>query len=545
MGINLLTHRAGVVVTPDALALLATSLALWQAVLYRQTGKTHYILLSALAAALAASSKYNYATAFTFPLMAHLLRIVDGRERMGTGIQVGTVGVFLFGLFVFLFPAVLDPVRFLHNVSSALNYYVAPDPPPLWKMVYGYGAKVVALFQGGDFVVGSGEAIQAQQKTRFQPWLPSLPLLVLLSVGLWHGLRRIPRNALIVIIPAVAASLSVGPNFEFYFARYMLPGVSAWAVVLGIGISVCGAWVRRRFGGNFPLGGGLVLLAVLLAFLPYAISQAQPREADSRVLLSQWALKNLPKGSRLWIARETRWYISPEEKKHFAIQMGTIAQAMQNPPRNVDYLILPRKVQLYQPLMRRPDLVAAYNAWLSPLKAVHEEGLKTKEAVYFGKPTISPHVLIVRPSELPSGRSVGGRDMIYGVALQHSIEDSNDVHLSDGPLAVTSRVTLNGSVVLTTPTATLRLTARGTSPFRQQEQPTVSVDIRNADANTTSLLANFTLGRSQAGLLPYNASLNNPLPPGNYVVRVRVTDPDGLPVAIEMLEFLPTVGKGI
>ncbi len=112
--------------------------------------------------------------------------------------------------------------------------------------------------------------------------------------------------------------------------------------------------------------------------------------------------------------------------------------------------------------------------------------------------------------------------------------------LSDGPLTLLPGPTLEAPIRLTTPTANLRLTAQGTAPVRQLSQPTAIVELFAEDRpSTIPIRADFILERSQGGLNAYNRALGTAVPPGNYRVRVRVTDMDGLPVNLELLEFTP------
>jgi len=285
-----------------------------------------------------------------------------------------------------------------------------------------------------------------------------------------------------------------------------------------------------------PLVIGVLLIAPMAVRVAASAWQAFTFE-DSRVTMSRLMLERLPNKTKIAILDELRWFVTPKESEKFILSRSTIAGAMISPvTTDTQYILAPAKVTYYtwNPIKKKE--AEMMNSWLSRgSDEIVVEGLS--EQVYFGKPTISPKVRLIRndrnfliPPMIPLNE-------IYGPAFR-PLGSPDSVMLSEGTLSIRPGNVVEAPVRLSKNMTAVILRAHGTSPDLQQVTPVMNIDmydIKDTARKNYIMRGAFELDRSQRGLVDYK--LGTYLPAGDYVVRLRPTDPENFFVEIELISF--------
>ncbi|MCX7717171.1 MAG: glycosyltransferase family 39 protein [Candidatus Sumerlaeaceae bacterium] len=555
-----------VVVSPDATACLATCLTLWASLHLARHGQRWALWTAGVAAAAAAALKYNYAPALLLPFVAHLVGpwLSSDEDRRAPAVANASgcpwnarlAGLTLIvggSLIVFLLPALMDPTRFLHNLSTAFRYYVSPADAGVLDMLNGYLRKAAALLDSGDF--RSTATVGAQQAMDFNFRIHGLLLLVMVGAGIASAV--VARRSLLWLPVVSVASVfaMVGWETAFFFSRYMLPALPAALVLAGGGFDFI--W-RKTLAGRLSasrgpaakVGAGAVLLAAgILILLPIGarslrLARHTRATVEPRNEMSKAMLEKVPEESRILVLREVRWFFRPEEKKRFRFGEATICKLLVSPQAltEYDYILAPRQVAFYTRTPQRDLQVGPMNDWLKRLpKAVLAFG-PADSAMFFGKPSRNPGVQLVPVDDSlrQSAPLIPGR-VVFGPALDPGPAASNLAALSDGPLAIKPGVWVGSPIRLDGPTSTVVIRARGSSPFEQEDYPEITLEVTAGTTDTlfTKPVAKviLSLDRTASGMGPYERPLN--LPGGDYLMRLRAKDADNLMTLIESIEFKP------
>lgn len=238
---------------------------------------------------------------------------------------------------------------------------------------------------------------------------------------------------------------------------------------------------------------------------------------------------------------DTRWADSPAERARFGMSSTTLARALFDPPdpAAVDYIVMPVSVaaagQAFPEVVRHAERV---NAWLAraPAGLISGDRTMTLGDVL----THDPGVRVVRNDAafVASWRPETPAGIVFGAAFDTILPSARGQPLSGSGVALRPGVPVVAPLRLTTHTTLLALRAKGTAAARQDVSPVVGFDI--AASTDTAFRASFAhvdfhLERSQGGMQEYELRMHRTLPPGDYAVRLRPDDMDGLLVLVDWL----------
>jgi hypothetical protein len=551
-------------VSPDATACLATCVTLWASLHLARRGDTWALWTAGVAAAAAAALKYNYAPALVLPFVAHcagpwLARDGDASAENDQAARccpwnarlAGLVLIVAGSLAVFLLPGLMDPTRFLHNLSTAFRYYTAPADTGWPDVFNGYLRKLFALLDAGDFRSGTPAAARVQMDFNFR--IHGL-LLLLAALGGVAAAVVAKRSLLwLPIVSVLSVFAMVGWETSFFFSRYMLPALPAALVLAAAGFDAAwrvtlARWLGARHGSVARWMGTVLLFgAGAVVLLPIGIRSAGLARdtrafVEPRNELSKAMLEKIPKGSRILVLRELRWFFRPEEQNQFRMAQTTICRVLNAPEilAEFDYILAPRRISFYTRTPLRDEMMQRMNSWLASLPAPVLMFGSKDTAMYYGKPSRNPGVQLVpvdetlrqRPAAIPER-------VVFGPAFDPGPARSNLAELSDGPLAVKTGVWVTAPVRLDQPTSRVVIRARGTWPFEQEEYPELTLEVTASTTDTMFLKPagriTLSLDRTGSGMGPYERPLN--LEAGDYLMRLRCVDADNLMTLIESVEF--------
>jgi Dolichyl-phosphate-mannose-protein mannosyltransferase len=261
----------GVTDVPATMFILASVLF---ALRLSESGAMKDLLLSAMMAGFAASTKYNAVLVVLAPLWV-VLRGSGAKAR-----RAAIVIAVLLAAFLLTTPySVLDYPKFVSSLQNISSH----------------------LAEGHGVMLGRGWFVHLTQSLRYGL---GLPLLAAGIVGLVLLLRQRPREAMVIAIFPVTYYLVIGSGFTV-FARYILPVVPFLCLTAAYAVAAAGEWIASR--AHAPARSALVawvLAAVAIAPSAWSVLQFDRllRRADSRVIVSEWIRQRLPEGGTINVA---------------------------------------------------------------------------------------------------------------------------------------------------------------------------------------------------------------------------------------------------
>lgn len=530
-------------VIPDAPALAATSICLWASAALLTTRAKWAYITAAVSAAAAAGFKVNYAPVFLMPVAAHAFSMRPDKARFWDAGLVRLMLWFAVFAIVFQVDAILYPTLFLHDYSGVFNarIHTGITPHGLSSVLRGYSVKTLALFDAGEFVGSVG----SNQPSVFKPWARGFPLVFLAVAGFLYLLRFRPRIWGMLVLMTAGLLIAMGAGTVAFFTRYLLPAAPAAAVIAGFGMPGVVSLLRSLKKGTLsPRSANAALtISFIVAFLPILVSTTlrcwrQHRFVDPRVQLSQFMLRELPKGTAVAFLDETRWNFAPEEKAKFKVQTTTIARLLHSPLSTTEtqYLVTPLRVAYGQQMTDSKAWEKQMNDWLASAKPVKSFG--TDPSV-FGLPPKETGVKLVRNDNALASRTPEiPVDVIRGTAFDPGPDQEGAATLADETLAVKTYAWVTSPVRITHPVKTVVIRAKGTSPTPQETLPVVQLQAAaTEDTAFRKPLANcqVTIHSSGSGMISYEGDMS--LPQGTYLLRLRPVDPDKRIMLIESVEL--------
>jgi hypothetical protein len=516
-------------VTADATAMCTTAIVLWSSGhIYANRERWAYVT-AAVFAGLTMAFKYTSFPAVFFPVLAHVLAVFSRKEPLLERRLFWFAFVCAISLALFLFPVFLQPTRFLHDLSTEALYYGPSSQSSVMEYFVGFlrGFLVtVDAASGNDLLVPSG--------------------LLLLGVLLWGFIILAQSNLKLLLLLALPALLNVhfvAQHASHFFARNLLLSTVSFAIIGGYGFASIAAGVSHLFQQvHFVAKPKFVQPGIyIVCFLPLLIwsfrnAVEQHGFVDPRVKLVEQMKNTLPKGTRVAIASETRWYLNHEEMKNFRITDSPILRMLMDPPTtSIEYLVLPREITFFRPTPLKEEFGGIINAWLK--KANPEPGFEFgKNRMYFGKPSIDPAVRLVKNTPALWKQRLITTDKIFGTEFTAGSRNV-ETKLSDEGLAIRVGMWVSAGVHISKPMTKITINARGLSPFKQDVTPGLRIEFFPASApnGSATATADFSLFRSQAGLLDYTSSID--LPEGDYIVRMRGSDPEDYRIEVALIVF--------
>lgn len=529
------------IVTSDAASMAAAALAIWASVVIMQSRAPWAYATAIIACALSVSLKYINMPVLLFPILGHLFSVSHPRQKLFDLRFFLVFAGFAAGLSLFLLPAFLQPTRFLHDLSTEVSYY-GRAMDERWTPV-GFVTRlakhVFVCFDMGEYVTGEG-GYWSDFRFKWQ----GIGFLLTGALGIVLLLKTNMKIAVFLLLPAALHLVFVGLHGKHFFARNFLLTMHALALASGFGwLAVCG-WLtaRPRLAAppwKLPVASvliGVMLIAPMAARVAASAWKAFTFE-DSRVTMSRLMLEKLPEKTKIAILDELRWVVTPQEAQKFLLSRNTISGAMISPiTTETQYILAPASLTYYtwNPLKKKQaDLM---NLWLSRGNdEIVVEGLG--KPVYFGKPTISPKARLIKNDEsfqLPPRIPL---NEIYGPAFKPTGRPDS-VMLSDGTMSVRPGATIEAPVRLTKNMTSVVLRAKGSSPDRQEVPTVMNIELyemKDTARKNKIMRGAFELDRSQSGIMDYRLGTN--LAAGDYVARLRSTDPENFLVEIELLSF--------
>lgn len=243
-------------------------------------GGARWALLAALAAGLAAATKYNGAVAAALAPLAWLLRPAPpDAPAPGAGARLaGAGGLGLVALLGFVLGnpwVVLDPQAVRAGFENQLSGW---GDAPMW----GQSREPLAWLYGRATLALTGE-------------LPALLALL----GLAWLVRREPRRALIVLALPVLYLAGMATK-QLFFWRFVLPLLPALALLAAAGGAVLARALAPRLARPGPLLAALLLVVCLPGLVRLVrLDQLLLRE-PTWLQARRWALAELPRDTRLF-----------------------------------------------------------------------------------------------------------------------------------------------------------------------------------------------------------------------------------------------------
>ncbi len=531
------------IIAPDAQALAAASVCLWASAHLLTSRAAWAYTAAAVSAAVMVSCKYNYATMVVAPVAAHVL----SARREGAPLWNGAFARFWIWFAAVasacLLPVFLNPTKFLHDLSGVFRYYAPPEGyrPGLLAVAGGFGGKILATFDAGTFT--GGDVVGSRTITNFDFFPKGIPAVLAALAGLVALARRGPRAMGMLLLVIAATLYIVGHDSTYFFSRYMLPMFPVCAVLAGAGVAAtCRLLTARLPRTPAALAAAGVVLVVLGPIFFRSAQDARRRHnlVDPRNKLSAAMLEKLPEGTQITILAETRWHVTPAEARKFKISTATIPKLLHTPlpTTATQYLVTPVSLQFYTKTPIREQLQKEITRWLDALPAEMAFGHKD-DAFFYGRPSIVPAVKLVRYTpQIAALAPRIPRDRIFGTAFSPISGAEGLTSLGDGALAIKPTVRVWAPVVLTKPATVLAIRAKSVTSLRYGAVPRISAEVA---ASTDTLSANplargdIPLERISAGMVEYRAGVK--LAPGQYRVTLRPTDPSGLMVLVDSVEF--------
>lgn len=192
-----------------------------------------WLLLAAVAAGIACGFKYT-AGLMLLPVLFAWGETADLRSRRGWYWLLMVLGGFL-GTFLVTTPgALLDPFRFVHDVSYEMRHYTETVGPQMHPHLVEPGRDhAIRMIQYLGFVV-------------LGPYRWTAVIgFVLAVIGGIHTARKNPVSALILLVPPTLY-VAYMAEMEIMVARNMLLVVPFLCILVGQGTSAIAGWMRER-----------------------------------------------------------------------------------------------------------------------------------------------------------------------------------------------------------------------------------------------------------------------------------------------------------
>jgi hypothetical protein len=538
------------IVTTDASTMAAACVAIWaSAEILRSRARWAYATAT-VAAALAAAFKYTSYPVILFPLLAHLLTARRPERRFFDVRLTWIIIGYISAAAVFMFPAFLDPTRFLHSLANEAGYYgnssgskagILTAVPALLK-------HALISVEAGDYFTPPPSA-NALLTKGFALKVVGFPALVMLLLGLVQMARHNRAALWLLAIPAAYNIWFISGHEKTFFARNLLLAIHALALIGGLGWAAAARALANRLPSTrFRFSAPALSCALFVVLMGMPMARAAKNAwtifhfVDPRLKLSQYMLSNLPEGTPIRILEETRWQRTPEEEKRFHLSTSSIPRTMANPPspEEVRYFVAPKALRFYAPTPERDRFAEAMNGWLKKGKAVASFGRNKEspeEAMFFGRTSIEPRVMLIENTPELAAVQELPKDLVWGSVFDAgNLKDG--IQLSRYGAVVQSGVNVEAPVEITRPATRATLRARGISPFFQDIPPAVAIEVY---ATTDTMRAapllrgKFELKRSTSGMQDYKFAVA--IPPGVYIVRLRPSDAQSFLTDIEQLAF--------
>ncbi len=204
----------------------------------------------------------------------------------------------MIGAFLITTPfAVLDVQHFLHEAAYEAHHYAV-------------GHKKRTYDAGLDMFLRNFENL----RERFSPLV-----LAVAVFGLIRAAARDLRGALVVFSYSIALLIYMSSQRTFFPRNVLILSLSI-PMMAGLGLVELYQWLRLRLEGRFEkapsrfLGAGLtaVMSLVVLSTTPWsAVASRWDPQVESRNEAVDWILANVPKGEKVFIAKELNFYDAP------------------------------------------------------------------------------------------------------------------------------------------------------------------------------------------------------------------------------------------
>lgn len=123
--------------------------------------------------------------------------------------------------------------------------------------------------------------------------------LIIAMTGAAVGAVRLPLVRF-VLLPVALAFLLLISTQDIFWSRWVLPVLPLFCLFAAIAMLEACAFVRRRFGRTAMVAAAASLATVVgLPSVAAAASKSRERAIDTRALAAQWAIRNIPAGSKV------------------------------------------------------------------------------------------------------------------------------------------------------------------------------------------------------------------------------------------------------
>ena len=254
-------------VSSDATTAAAGAAALWGAVSMLRFRATWAYHVSAMAAGAAAAFKYTSLVLFVLPVAAHVL---TSRPRSSP---------------CMMFPAFLDPPKFLSDQAAAKEFY-RQAPMGTAGKARSVVVRTLALLDAGR--IDGADAAGSPTVPPYAPAATGLPVAAAAVVGAVALARSRPRLLIVLLAPVAAFHLLIGPATTFYFTRHLLPALPSLALLAGFGVVHAASWAAPLAG---RAAGPAKSRAALTASLALGLAVVVPPAAVNCPVLHAFAVR--------------------------------------------------------------------------------------------------------------------------------------------------------------------------------------------------------------------------------------------------------------
>jgi hypothetical protein len=345
---------------PDTTATLFVLVAFLFIVRFWETSKRRDLVISAVAAGLAASTKYN-AAIISLAALWVAFRTRDDRASLAAGLSrwalFVAIAIAAFGL--------TSPYCFV-----AYEEWIAA--------LQGITAHLAA---GHGVVLGRGWVVHLTSSLRFGL---GLPLLVAGLTGLFLLVWKHPAKGMIVVAFPVAYWSVIGSGYTV-FARYILPVVPFLCLSAAFAVVHAGRWVAESSRRSEWAAVTTWVLALLIV-APSAWSVVQfdrlLARTDSRLLAATWVQRHFPGGATISEVgrRSTNLFFlaeGPNTPSRYRTTKFSEDAADESEP---DIIIVPRS--LFAPGAVVPARAASLISRYEPACVIEAHDLSATGAVY-------------------------------------------------------------------------------------------------------------------------------------------------------------------
>jgi 4-amino-4-deoxy-L-arabinose transferase-like glycosyltransferase len=328
---------------------------------FSESSRTRDLIIAAVAAGLATSTKYNVATV-ALPALWAVFAPTDASSG-GVSARLGRAA--LFAAVMVLAFALTSPYCFLEYAQ-----FIAA--------LRGVSAHLAA---GHGVILGRGWVVHLTSSLRYGL---GLPLLAAGLTGLFLLAWKHGRKGILIALFPVTYYVVIGSGYTV-FARYILPVVPFLCLTAAFAVSEAGrsiaAWSR---GAGWAPATTWVLALLVAAPSAWSVVQFDRLIArtDSRVLAARWVELRFPEGANIAEVgrRSTNLFFLPDgpfTPTRYKTTMFTADATMASDP---DILMVP--TSLFDPGAGIPPRAAALVARYTPLHVVEAHDLSAKGAVY-------------------------------------------------------------------------------------------------------------------------------------------------------------------